>query len=322
MSISFFGTALADIILQNLSSKLEHESLFASKYHTAHPGGKAVNQAACASLFGAKTKILAKVGNDELGNLIKIELEKHNVSTECLLTDFALPTGFVVLTPENIDYKSVLVSYSASLKITDYELQKVEKEFFSSTFIVGGLELNLKLIKNILQKAKRKKKTIIIDPYPPEKADVEVLNYADIITPNREEGSIITGRDIKSIYAAKMAVTELLKMGIKTVCLKLGADGLVIGRKNEIHHIPPVKVQAVDTTGGGDIFAGVLTALLEKKVDLFTSAKIANYASALGVTRLGAFSSIPRPNEVYEFMLHRGAEDSLLKTMEHLLRLP
>lgn len=321
MTISFFGTALVDIILFEHSEKLEHESLFASKYHSFHPGGKAVNQATCATLFGRRSKILARVGTDSFGNFIKIELEKKGVDTDCLLFDSALPTGFVVLAPEEHDYKSIVVSYASSLKISEYDFKKVEKNFLSSKVIVGGLELNLALVQHILREARKKKKTVIIDPYPPEKADTEILLMADVITPNRDEGAVISGRDIKSIFSAKMAVSELLKMGIKNVCLKLGADGVVVGQADEIVHIKPIKVQAIDTTGGGDVFAGVLATLLSKGYGLVEASKVANYASALSVTRQGAFASIPNPKEVFEFMLHRKADERLLKIAEGFARL-
>lgn len=319
MKAGFFGTALVDIILQDPGNKLEHESLYTSRYHQVFPGGKALNQAVCAARFGIRSSLLARTGSDESGNLIQVELEKNSVSTEFLQRDQALPTGFVVLAPEKQDYKSLVVSYSASLKLSEYDLHYVLPDFLKADFIVGGLELGLSLIKKILNEAKKKGRTIIIDPYPPEKADTEILSLADIITPNRDEGAVISGRDIKSIFAAKMAVDEMLKMGIKNVCLKLGPDGVVIGNSSGILHLPPIKVQPVDTTGGGDVFAGVLTSLLAGGHDLKTSCEIANYASALSVTRFGAFSSIPSPRELTEFMIHRGADERLIRIMEDLV---
>lgn len=320
MVISFFGTALLDIVLMEHSEILEHESLFASKYHLVYPGGKAVNQAACAAIFGAKSKILARIGSDESGNLIRIELEKKGVITDFLQLDYALPTGFVVLAPVNTDFKSILVSYASSLKVSNHEFKKAQNDFLDCKLVVGGLELNLNLVKSIFELARKRERITIIDPYPPEKADTEVLLLADIITPNRDEGSVISGRDIKSIFSAKLATLELLKFGIKNVCLKLGADGVVLGTQGEVIHIPPVKVQAVDTTGGGDVFAGVLSVLISMGYSLIDSVKIANYASALSVTRKGAFASIPTPRELFEFMLHRGAEDDLLKIVNGLIR--
>jgi|GEM_PF-2752696 len=319
MTAGFFGTALIDIILQDPAEKLEHESVYAARYHQIFPGGKALNQAVCAARFGVRSFLLAKTGNDEHGNLIQVELEKNNVNTEFMQKDQALATGFVVLAPDKQDYKSLVVSYSASLKLSHFELQHTLPDFLNANFIVGGLELSLSLIRKILVEAKKRKRTIIIDPYPPEKADTEILTMADIITPNRDEGAVISGRDIKSIFAAKMAVTEMLKMNIKNVCLKLGPDGVVIGNSSGILHLPPVRVQPVDTTGGGDVFAGVLTSLLVYGYDLKTACEIANYASALSVTRYGAFASIPAPREVMEFMLHRGAEDKLIRIMEDLV---
>jgi ribokinase len=320
MSISFFGTILVDIVLQDLSEKLEHESLYASRYHQVFPGGKALNQAACASTFGEKAVLFAKHGEDPNGAFVRVEIEKKGVLTDCLITDHALPTGFVVLVPKNGDYQSLVVSYGASLKLSEFDYEKIKETFLKSSIVVGGLELNLSLVKRILFDAKERGKLIILDPYPPEKADTEVLALADIITPNRDEGAVISGRDIKSIFAAKLAVRDLLKIGIKNVCLKLGEDGIVIGTKDDIIHITPVKVQSVDATGGGDVFAGLLSVLLKKGIDIITAAEIANYASALSVTSKGAFTSIPTKASLHEFMLHRNADERLIKIVEeHLL---
>ncbi len=319
MSISFFGTALVDILLQDISEKLEHESLYASKIHTYSPGGKALNQATCATVFGSTSILLAKHGEDEFGGLIRVELEKAGVQTDCLLVDHALPTGFVILVPEKGDFKSILISYSASIRVSDTDWNAKKNTFLESRIVAGGLELKLDICKQILEESKKAGRLVIVDPYPPEKADTEVLSFADILTPNRDEAMVISGRSINSIFAAKLAAQDIIKMGVKNVCLKLGADGVIVASDDTVEHIKPVKVQPLDTTGGGDVFAGVLASLIDRGIDLINAAKIANYASALSVTRKGAFASIPKPAELFEFMLHRGAEDRLVRIVSDLL---
>jgi sugar/nucleoside kinase (ribokinase family) len=65
-----------------------------------------------------------------------------------------------------------------------------------------------------------------------------------------------------------------------------------------IHHAPAFHVEAVDTTGAGDVFrAGVIYALLRgwPTPDLL---RFANAAAAVSCTRLGALGGVPTLDEV------------------------
>ena len=59
----------------------------------------------------------------------------------------------------------------------------------------------------------------------------------------------------------------------------------------------------VDTTGAGDTFNGVLSAMLANGYNLAAAARIANAVASLGVTRKYAVSSIPSDEEIREIIL-------------------
>jgi ribokinase len=59
-----------------------------------------------------------------------------------------------------------------------------------------------------------------------------------------------------------------------------------------------VLVEAVDSTGAGDAFAGALAAQLLLARSLADAARWANAAAALSVTRAGARDGMPRSAEV------------------------
>ena len=80
--------------------------------------------------------------------------------------------------------------------------------------------------------------------------------------------------------------------------MALDADG--------IHHAPAFEVEAVDTTGAGDVFrAGFIYALLRgwPTGDIL---RFANAAAAVSCTRLGALGGIPSLDEV-EAMVASGS---------------
>jgi ribokinase len=67
-------------------------------------------------------------------------------------------------------------------------------------------------------------------------------------------------------------------------------------------------VEAVDTTGAGDTYCGVLAAQLPARRDVLTiealadAARVAGAAAALAVGRPGAQASVPTAEEVEAFL--------------------
>lgn len=61
---------------------------------------------------------------------------------------------------------------------------------------------------------------------------------------------------------------------------------------------PARRVKAVNTTGAGDVFAGVLASLMSRGVDLDTALKKATIASSIKVSRNGGQDAIPTPDEI------------------------
>ena len=72
---------------------------------------------------------------------------------------------------------------------------------------------------------------------------------------------------------------------------------MVINQKFE-EYIQAEKIEAVDTEGAGDIFAGAFTYFYARTYDILKSARFANKIAAISVTRFGAQSSIPTSEEI------------------------
>src|SRR5262245_39613172 len=86
------------------------------------------------------------------------------------------------------------------------------------------------------------------------------------------------------------------------LCVTLGARGSMLLDGNQLYRVPAPNVQAVDATGAGDVFRGAfIYAMLrgDSPVDIL---RFANAAAALSCTREGALDSVPRREEVEEFL--------------------
>jgi ribokinase len=82
------------------------------------------------------------------------------------------------------------------------------------------------------------------------------------------------------------------------VIITMGAKGAYVACAEFRKFIPSHKVKAVDATGAGDIFNGALAVAIAEGQSLLPAAEFANAAAAIGVTRLGAQSSVPARKEI------------------------
>lgn len=80
--------------------------------------------------------------------------------------------------------------------------------------------------------------------------------------------------------------------------MTLGAKGAAVVTADGVTEVPSPKVEAVDTTGAGDAFAGALATSLAKGDGLADAARKAVKVAAITVTRQGAQPSYPTASEL------------------------
>ncbi|MGI8417699.1 MAG: PfkB family carbohydrate kinase, partial [Nakamurella sp.] len=86
--------------------------------------------------------------------------------------------------------------------------------------------------------------------------------------------------------------------GPSTVIVTSGAAGAVVVDADGPTEVPAPKVDAIDTTGAGDCFCGVLAASFAEGAEIQHAATIAVRAASLAATRLGAAEGMPRRDEI------------------------
>ena len=89
-----------------------------------------------------------------------------------------------------------------------------------------------------------------------------------------------------------------LALGIKTVALTLGPDGVLLATATERHRIPGYVFNAIDATGAGDTFDGCFLAELISGQSPVNAASYANAAAALSTCAFGAVPAIPSRADV------------------------
>ena len=86
------------------------------------------------------------------------------------------------------------------------------------------------------------------------------------------------------------------------LCVTLGENGAMALDSDGIHYAPAFQVEAVDTTGAGDVFRGGFIYALVNGQPMDQALRTANAAAAVSCTRLGALNGVPTLAEVRELM--------------------
>jgi 2-dehydro-3-deoxygluconokinase len=128
----------------------------------------------------------------------------------------------------------------------------------------------------------------------------DVIGLSDICLPSYEDVVAITG-----LSEPDALVDHCLRLGAKTVALKLGERGAIVATADERHHIAPAFCKPVDATGAGDVFGGAFVARLVAGDDLQSAGRYAATAAALSTEAYGAVAPIPRSERVRQVLSGR-----------------
>ena len=121
----------------------------------------------------------------------------------------------------------------------------------------------------------------------------DVMQRADICLPSYDDVRAITGLDDDDAL-----VDRCLRLGAKTVALKLGERGAIVADASSRHRIAPFPCSPVDATGAGDVFGGAFVARLIAGDALADAGRYAAAAAALSTEGWGAVAPIPRASAV------------------------
>ena len=108
-----------------------------------------------------------------------------------------------------------------------------------------------------------------------------------------------------SLKEPERIVDHCLRLGAKTVALKLGAQGALVADAGQSHRIPAHPCTPVDATGAGDTFGGAFVARRVAGDDLLAAGRYAVVAAALSTEGYGAVDPIPH-REVVRRAMPRG----------------
>lgn len=250
------------------------------------PGGKGANVAVAAARLGADVALLAAIGDDAYGTVLMDSLRAAGVHTD-LVQKVARPTGIAYITVTPDGENSILVSPGAN---TAVEPGTVDTALAGAKVMIASLEVPLPTVQRAVAAAEAAGVRTLLNLSPPADVGQQTLAALDVLLVNEHEAAWLLGTDTDP--------AKLLDLGPRAAVVTRGARGALVVSASGCTELAAPAVEAVDTTGAGDAFAGALAAALAAGADLETAARRAVGVAAISVTRAGAQPSYPSAAEL------------------------
>jgi ribokinase len=278
--VAVLGAINVDLVVSGAPLPRPGETVTGGTF-AQHQGGKGGNQAtAAARALGRAGRVVmvGAVGDDDLGAAARAALETEGIGTDHVATSDA-PTGVALIVVDAGGENQISVAPGANETIEPADAVGALTSARPHVLLMS-LEIPREAARAAARWCSDHDVPVLLNPAPMRNWAHEVLALATWATPNEHE--------LAALGAASTSAT---------IVETRGAEGAVI------HADPPVSVSApavdaVDTTGAGDCFNGVLAAALAEGLQLDDATRRAVFAAARSVTAPGARNGMPGRSEI------------------------
>jgi len=295
-TIDFLGLGLnsADTLI-----RLPHFPQLDSKVHILSsqvlPGGQAASAAVACRRWGLRSRYIGKIGDDWAGRLQREEFAREGMEAHLVeVRDCASQAAYILIDQQSGE-RTILWQHDSRLDLTTEDLPR--------DWITQARLLH-------------------VDGHPAEPAAVaarwardaggmvtadldniysgieELLASVDYLMASREFPTRLTG--IENLPDALREIRN--RFGCRAAGATLGRDGALAWDGVSFHYKPAYCVEAIDTTGAGDIFHAAFAFGLLEGQDLDSILEFSCAAAALNCTAVGARGGVRPLGEIRELM--------------------
>lgn len=296
------GSINVDLIIKTGRLPRPGETIIGGRF-TKGDGGKGANQAIASARAGADVCFIARVGTDPYGQDSVRHLNSEGIGTRYIVHDGDAPTGMAFILVDEHGENSIVVASGANANLSPLDIEKAKDEILSAGVLLVQLESPLETVQHAIETAVKGDAMVILNPAPAQHVGSAFLHGVNIITPNKIEAEMLTGMKIRDDASLADIARRILDFGIQTVIITLGKQGVFLATDNVMRLIPAYAVNAIDSTGAGDVFSGSLATFLAEGIPIEESVRMAIASASLSVTRMGAQTSAPSRSEIENFII-------------------
>ena len=258
-------------------------------------GGKSANQAVAAARVGARVRLVAAVGDDDVGRQALAGLRAEGVHTDGVVRLTGVATGVALIVVDAAGENQIAVASGANAALTGDHVSAalaIEEPSPGAVCLIG-FEVGDAAVLAAAGWAAKHGLTTVVDPAPARPLPPGLAELHPILTPNRGEATTLSGEEEQE--AAAIVLRWLTRA---PVLVTLGADGVLVADDSGIERLPALRVEVRDATGAGDAFKGILAAELARGASLRDATRWAVAGAALSTRLPGAQASMPTRREI------------------------
>ncbi len=291
-----FGIACIDYIV--IAPNIEHGEHTHARDIVIQGGGLTGTAIVAAARLGARTRMLGRLGDDDIGDQVVVGLQADGVDASGLIR---VPGGrslvSVVIVDQDTAERTIYCRYDTD---TDCSTNLIG---LSALEGADALLLDAHWADGARAVARRAKElgVPIVCDINPKSTNTDILALCDCPVVNRASALKFAGTG--DHY---QALERIRALGSSAAVITCGPEGAYYSDGTNRGHVPAFQVDAVDTTGAGDVFHGAFAFALTQGWDLREMVRFASAVSAIKCTQVGGRAGIPTLDQTLRFLKSRG----------------
>ena len=293
LRVAIVGDAMLDVYLRGDVERISPEApvpVVRVREQRFALGG-AANVAQNVAAAGARAELVATVGDDEAGRVLRIMLDNMAADTAALVavdrpttrkTRVLARAQQVVRFDEEDDAD---LSGDEVARVSDAVRAAVQRadalvlEDYNKGVLVASV------IESSIEAARAKGIPIVVDP---KYRNFFAYRGATIFKPNRRELESALGAAVDLEHEAALPDT-FRRLGVEHLLLTLGERGMaLLSSDGAVMRIPTTAREVYDVVGAGDTVTAYLATVLAAGASAYEAAVVANFAAGVEVGKLGA----------------------------------
>jgi sugar/nucleoside kinase (ribokinase family) len=259
------------------------------------PGGQAASAAVACRRWGLRTRYIGKIGTDWAGRLQRREFQREGIEAHWIEVSGCPSQAAYILVDEHSGERTILWQHDPRLDLTSADLPR---DWIARTRLLH-LDGHPPAPASVAARWARDAGALVTADFDNIYPGVEdLLASVDYLMASREFPARLTA--IEDLPEALREIAR--RFGCRVVGATLGRDGALAWDGNSFHYSPGFCVQAVDTTGAGDVFHAAFAYALLEGQSLAGILEFSCAAAALNCTAMGARGGIRPLSEIRRLM--------------------
>jgi ribokinase len=259
-------------------------------------GGPASTALVTLSRLGIQTSFLGSVSDDPIGVEVLRGLHADHVDSSFLKITPGYTSQFAFIAVSRESGNRTIFWHRGS--VPPLQGKEVDLSPFPRAKVLHLDGLMIEASLEAARQARGRGMKVVLDAGTMREGSLDLVSQVDVLIASERFAAPLVGEH----YPAEKALEALSGFGPKEIVITLGARGSIGWNRGKVLAQAVFPVDAVDTTGAGDVYHGAYIYGLLRGLDMKSCMRFASATSALKCKAIGARAGIPRLGPVLELL--------------------